>query len=159
MRYMVVWITYCHSFPYHRAPFIHIHAFSKRRRHTKSDLLSKHVFNIAKRSRVKFANWCLSRVCTSLLMISGSESRPGEICSLLTAFKWESQSYCRISRKKVERWKCVLQKGSWKPGHSLWLLSSFEENLKINKFNTKCHPKYVSYFSKLFWYLLLHGRK
>ena len=46
--------------------------------------LSKQLFNIAKRSRVKFANWFWSRVSTSLLMTSGSESRPGgEIGTLL----------------------------------------------------------------------------
>ena len=46
--------------------------------------LSKQLFNIAKRSRVKFANWFWSRASTSLLMTSGSESRPGgEIGTLL----------------------------------------------------------------------------
>ena len=46
--------------------------------------LSKQLFNIVKRSRVKFANWFWSRVSTSLLMTSGSESRPGgEIGTLL----------------------------------------------------------------------------
>ena len=127
MRYIVIWITY---FP------IHVQVFSKRRRQTKSEFLSKQVFNIAKRSSVKFSNCCLSRVCTSLLMVSGSESRPGEICNLLTAFKWESKSW--ISWKKVGRWKCYKT--------SYWV--HLRQNIKITNFEEKFHPKYASYFLK-----------
>ena len=138
MRYMVVWITYCQSHPN-----VTHQAFSKRRRQTKSDLLSKQFFNIAKSSRVKLANCCLSRFCTSLLMVSGSESRPGEICSLLTAFKWESQSYRWISWKKVEGESVYYKKAL----ESLVIASDYWVHLrkkwKRKKNYTKLHPKYA----------------